>query len=137
MKRTDIMLEDWVYLSDKSLYPMQVKSIDGYNCLLDFPQNEADFFEGVYGENGIAPVPLTGRMLERNGWKKYDAAGGTYMLPEECSRLAFVVIEWKPQSRALFINNGMIPTPIQYVHQLQHALRICGLDDMADNFKIK
>lgn len=23
-----------------------------------------------------------------------------------------------------------------YVHQLQHALRLCGLDELADNFKL-
>ena len=26
--------------------------------------------------------------------------------------------------------------PLQYVHELQHALRLCGLNEIADNFKI-
>ena len=25
----------------------------------------------------------------------------------------------------------------KYVHELQHLLRLCGLDDLADNFKIE
>lgn len=26
---------------------------------------------------------------------------------------------------------------IYYVHELQHALRLCGLNELADNFKVK
>lgn len=31
----------------------------------------------------------------------------------------------------------LISVPVCYVHELQHVLRLVGLDNMADNFKVK
>ncbi|MBQ0088527.1 MAG: hypothetical protein KBT27_04250 [Prevotellaceae bacterium] len=36
-----------------------------------------------------------------------------------------------------YIYCAMISIQIKYVHELQHALRLCGLNDLADNFKIE
>lgn len=131
MERTDIMINDWVYMTDKSLYAMQVVSIDGYNCELDFPENEADYFDGIYGENGIAPIPLTEAMLKLNGWDKYPFQGywENKKVIECCLRKA---------SNGFYCSNGEDDiVRIDYAHELQHLLRLLGYGDLADNFKIK
>ena len=53
----------------------------------------------------------------------------------------YVTLEdFKPQYDFWFITSSdrdlNISGQIRYVHQLQHALRICELDELADNFKI-
>lgn len=106
MRCTDLQINDWVYLSEKSRYPMRVTEIDKYNCLLDFEGNEADPFEGYFDENGIVPIELTDRMVELN---------------ESTCNYIEIVSTYSPK----------------YVHELQHLLRLYGLHDMADNFKIK
>lgn len=134
-------MNDWVYLSEKSKYPMRVTAIDKYNCLLDFEGNEGDPFDGIYGEGGIAPIPLTGKMLLLNGWSRDDVDDDFYELNayNHKAGVSRMDIFWRHDneiSPCMFINDGHIPS-VRFVHEMQHALRLCGLDDLADNFKIE
>ena len=61
-------------------------------------------------------------MLEQNGWWQ-DEIDGTY-------RNTMSVYGRKAPFSIL---DGVA---INYVHELQQALRLCGLKDLADNFKI-
>lgn len=65
MDYKDLQINDWVYLSEATRYAMQVSSIDKYGCSLDFEGNEADPFDAIYGEGGIAPIPLTEKMMRK------------------------------------------------------------------------
>ncbi len=130
MDYKDLQINDWVYLSDTTRYPMRVTSIDEYGCLLDFERNGGDPFETIYGEGGIAPIPLTGEMLEMNGWSGPSA--GEYYLGKD-----IVFLEWRADNKAFFLNDALFPYALEWVHQLQHALRLLGYSDMADKFKIQ
>ena len=68
------------------------------------------------------PIPLTAEILEKNGWWQ-DEIDGTY------HNTMSVYGRKAPFS----ILDGVA---INYVHELQQALRLCGLKDLADNFKI-
>lgn len=86
----------------------------------------------------IKPIPLTAEILEKNGFILHRK---TYIL-----KWRGVEIHWRktdgyasitaPNNLKLegwcSISNGYFC----YVHILQHALRLCGLDELADNFKI-
>lgn len=122
MKCTDIQINDWVYLSEKTGYPMRVTSIDEDHCYLDFEGNEGDPFDGIYGEDGIAPIPLTEKLLKDNG-ASYD-----------CNE-TFYIDEIKLKQKDDVFYFGMIP--IRFIHELQHIMRLYGLHDMADNIKVK
>lgn len=136
MKATDLMINDWVYLSEKSRYAMQVTLIDGSNCTLDFEGNEADFFDGIYGDNGIAPIPLTTELLELNGWRdEHDS----WYLHEWCDDIVLFGDDEDGFLWYIFdtaTTNKIYVTTAYYVHDLQHILRIRGYDNIADNFKI-
>ena len=75
----------------------------------------------------VEPIKITIQMLEHNGFKKgintyyhqYD--GEYYPVP--------FFIEYVYDSFCLFINEGLVPQPIQYVHELQHAMRLCGIKE--------
>ena len=140
MNSTDLQINDWVYLSEKTKYPMQVTEIDKYNCLLDIKGNEGDPFDGIYGEDGIAPIPLTDEMLESNGFyvtwetlglKKVHLDHKGYFAPESDISMTCN----KTRGYGIVIGHNSIY--FKYVNELQHLLRFCGFDDMADNFKIK
>jgi len=130
MKCTDIQINDWVYLSEKSKYPMRVTSIDENNCYLDFEGNEADPFDGIYGEDGIAPIPLTREIMEINGFSFGRRRGWMDSFYNEETDM---LIEADYDIRICDISD----VKIKYVHELQHLLRFCGLNDIADNFKIE
>lgn len=85
----------------------------------------------------IYPIPLTKEILEKNGgennhiqpnddWDieyRYSAEGGMFI------RVTEVGDELTP-SRNVFAKE------LDYVHQFQHLLRLCELNEIADNFKI-
>lgn len=140
MKCTDLQINDWVYLSKKAGYPMRVVEIDKYNCLLDFDGNEGDPFDGIYGEDGIASIPLTDEMLKHNGfyitWETEKPGDATrnykgFFHPELCISLAYseeLGYCTSVSSKAIYF---------KHVNEFQHLLRFCGFEEMADNFKIK
>ena len=70
----------------------------------------------------ILPAPLTPEILAKNGWWQ-DEIDGTY----------HNTISVYGRKAPFSILDGVV---INYVHQLQHALRLCGLDDLANNFQI-
>ena len=128
----NLMLGDWVYLSEKTEYPMRVTEIDQYNCSLDFEGNEADPFDGIYGENGIAPIELTADILLLNDWCYNHLDGYWGNVHTDKIVLEATNVNGEP---VLCVFDGEIT--LTYVHELQHIMRLYGLNDMADNFKIK
>ncbi len=69
------------------------------------------------------------------------------MNDEDINKLCFILvhkIQLNIAEREMSNKNEMIflygvereKTYINYVHELQHALRLCGLTDLADNFKV-
>ncbi len=130
MDYKDLQINDWVYLSEAAKYAMQVASIDKYECSLDFEGNAGDPFLAIYGEGGIAPIPLTEEMIALNGWRA--GVEGDYYLGG-----GFEFLEWRTDSKAFYLNNAPLPYELEWVHQLQHILRLLGYNDIADNFKIK
>lgn len=107
MKASDLMVGDWV-LDTYTNKPMKIESINGGN-----PR---------FGQD-LEPIPLTPEILEKNGFKDMGFFGkleiGPWRLICDSSNLA-VLHEGREEE---YIN-----IPISYVHELQHALRLCGID---------
>ena len=52
-----------------------------------------------------------------------------------------IVAWWRPEEEDIFKiaimnENTSLCTKIKYAHELQHALRLCGLSELANNLKI-
>lgn len=52
-----------------------------------------------------------------------------------------IVACWRPEGEDFFKitimnENTSLCTKIKYVHELQHALRLCGLSELAENLKV-
>ena len=75
------------------------------------------------------PIPLTEEMLEKNGWK-----------------LSFSCEFYTHKSGRNLKLSNLLGVPsiscfgkisiLHYAHEFQHALRLCGLNDLADNLKV-
>ena len=135
MKAADLMVGDWVCLKDDTKYELPLK-VDG--VLTDDISLEGEGFLGG-AEGLIRPVPITPEILEKNDIKKrrdeYAVFGWEGM------KQWYVTLEdFKPQYDFWFITSSdrdlNIRGQIRYVHQLQHALRLCGLNELANNFKV-
>ena len=137
MKANEIQIGDWVHyqadLGKDGVYEedIQVKNIygDEINC-------EVRHYEIISGKRlcDCKPIPLTPDILENNGFEKvYDK----YKLPNyrikwnSYTGLYFTVFTgvdgyWNPIG--LNVITGGIPATVDYVHQLQHALRLCEIN---------
>lgn len=90
----------------------------------------------------IEPIPLTEEILEKNGWDT-----SPYSILKVCNdkwlefyhherrlRLWWKGIdEWQNHAE---VQEVCFQCNCTYVHELQHALRLCGLNELADNFKL-
>ena len=157
MKTTDLQIGDYVRLK-RTNEIVWVFEIDGDRNVIN---NEPD---GYCGEKNIAvddvePIPLTKEILKKSGFyfgytsDEEDLASNTIaqlseedkgwvwdegdgsikvILPNE-SDGGMIIIDDQSFDRhlSLVYNNEV------YVHEVQHALRICGLNELADNLKME
>ena len=98
MKPEEMMLGDWISFNGEPVKVQQV--VSGIN--------EFDY----------EPIPLTAEILKKNGFERYTncyTIGSFSLLPNEDETLFYTHID----SKGVAIN---------YVHELQHILRICRID---------
>ena len=125
MKATELMVGDLVCLKDDIKCELPLK-VDG--VLTDDISLEGEGFLGG-AECLIRPILITPEMLVKNGWKEtqywheYQDGKNTIQccLPDMRGRINGIEIEH---------------FKCEYVHQYQHLLRLCGFDELADNFKV-
>ena len=126
MKATDLMIGDWVKCTDPRCEGHQVDLIDNGNEEVGL-DGEIDNFEN------IIPIPLTPEILEKNFGKPYPRGGFHNYRMEKDETIAFVIedrrVSAAPDNRVVFCR---VPDTyicdVNYVHELQHALRLCGID---------
>lgn len=108
MKKEELMIGDWVY-NTHNRQNEQVAEIGSGLVMLDY--------NDLYEYDEIEPIPLTTEILERN-----------FHEPNEG------VVWWKNDEPFYHVEclplNGMrlIMPYTQYVHELQHALRLAQID---------
>ena len=122
MKAAELMVGDWVCLKDDIKCELPLK-IDG--VLTDDISLDGEGFIGG-AEGLIRPIPITPEILKKNGWW-YDVE---YMWLHD--KVDFGIERWNGGFQCYNINQIKLDS----VHQLQHALRTCGLNELADNFKV-
>lgn len=72
----------------------------------------------------VRPIPLTPEILEKNGFRHGGYVGGYYST--DCPFRVFTKAEGKCEFTALF--DDEIHFSCVFVHQLQQALRLCGIN---------
>lgn len=129
IKAKDLMIGDWVKSRGKI---EQVTSVyDGYICTDSFEDSHDYYFD---------PIPLTPEILEKNGFEKVPqekCVNPFYWRFDkiEDGEYNYSVVAYKTPFRGFFfeIKNNCDCEPIVFtkqmepVHELQHALRLCGI----------
>lgn len=130
MKAEELMIDDWVYNHESNQY-QRVWQLDYDNVVLD------GYYS--YDYNDIEPIPLTPEILEKNGFKmkqkegesnyEYVAAGGNYIIVFLFFRETIYGISTVMDCELGFSGglDRIHKCNVKYVHELQHALRLCGI----------
>lgn len=143
MKTTELMIGDKVMVKVLSQIP---------NTYVLHTWTANDYSRDIQ----VKPIPLTPEILEKNGWH-FDLTPYEKDLNECCGMSIdkhwcyadtnigislFFPITGVEMGR-LDVNNHHLKRYLEfvlrdtlYVHEMQNALRLCGLNELADNFKI-
>ena len=70
---------------------------------------------------GERPIPLTPEILEANG---FELLRDTWYFNQEGKP---ILIRFADDYIVIIINGDKVPMKLRYVHELQHALRLCGI----------
>lgn len=135
MKPTELQIGDWVQSkihNGKTLYTRIVA--------LDNRDKEKHIISSNrwIEDYKFEPIPLTPEILEKNGFGKvYNEDVIIYRKIYEKKTIDIEVgINYKINEDGGFYLNRILHR-LYYVHQLQHALRLCGLEELADSFKVE
>ena len=124
MKCKELQIFDWV--QDKNGFQWQIIGVGDDYAYATFEGNESDPWEFNDKDDRPEPIPLTPEILEKNGWW-FDTEDK--WLHDEVN---FIIETWNGRFQCYDINQIKLDS----ANKLQHALRLCGLDELADNFKV-
>ena len=117
MKSTELMIGDWV-------------SVNGRLVLVsDINDTTIGYFDEEILLSDVKPIPLTTEILEKNGFIKetrimYHITDKNWnFLKIECHKPDFYIGKGCDEDECL-----LDFATIHYVHELQHVLKLCGID---------
>ena len=141
----ELQYGDWV--SAGGGLPMQITNVGDDYAYATFEGNEGDPWEFDDKDDRPEPIPLTPEILEKNGFYNrntqwYYKRFGSY----DCFDIAISLV-YREIEVSKVCGAGTDCEEVDYgssiafgndicVHTLQHALRLCGLNEIADNFKV-
>ena len=125
MKASDLIVNDWFFLDGEVQQIMP--------SVIDYVWN--DFMPPL----NIEPIPLDSDILKANGFELVERKWGG-MFKFYADGLHIYIDRDENGNLELDTNTyqgDFQDCKIEYVHELQHLLRVAGLSEMADNFKIE
>ena len=120
----DLMVGDWC--CDEHGFPMQITNVGDDYAYATFEGNEGDPWEFDDKDDQPRPIILTPEILEKNGWW-YNVEDMWFH-----DEVEFCIEKWHGRFQCYEITDIKLDS----VHQLQQALRLCELNELADNFKV-
>ena len=119
----------------EGMFPIKVCFItpDAVQYEEEMPDGSIETIEAI--EYELFPTPITPEILEKNGLRKL-VTYGTEKWTCDNFRLNVYSSDGTWRFCADTKRNEDSVIYVRFVHQLQHALRLCGLNELADNFKV-
>ena len=153
MKLTDLAIGDLILINNT---PHKIQAIDSIDA--EILADDDLYYVGedrCHSEDKIEPIPLTPEILEKNGfgpetfffseWGRkvyFKELPGCGVEPAASGKYIFGTTKYwsKTYSDGSPIDWGTMYESriynLRYVNELQHALRLCGFDELAENFKV-
>ena len=132
MKLTDLAILDWVLINNT---PHKIQAIDSIDA--EILADDELYYVGedrYHSEDKIEGIPITPEILEKNRFIKVNSQRYDYGYPDtDC------YVKVNPKKNMIHVNGRNANSNLyshSFVHELQRALRCCGLWDIADNFKV-
>ena len=129
MKAEELMIGDYVNVTGKEgLHSVDILELlprIGKVIGLDEEIVYVDYIDYAFSLGDVEPIPLTSDLLMQNGFEK-DPETGECLLSDyddtfEIYWIGTILTVQSGYGRMELVN-------CQYVHQLQHALRLCGIE---------
>ena len=128
----ELQYGDWV--SAGGGLPMQITNVGEDYAYATWEDNEGDPWEFDDKDEQPQPIPLTPEILEKNGFIKVNSQRYDYGYPDtDC------YVKVNPKKNMIHVNGRNANSNLyshSFVHQIQQALRLCGFNDLANNFKL-
>ena len=141
MKCKELQIGDWI--QDRNGFQLQIIGVGDDYAYATFEGNEGDPWEFDDKDDQPEPIEITEDILRQNKW---EVQGYTllpsehyYVKDEGGNHLLLshgTLSIWLACGEA---NDGVfsdVTVPCKYVHQFQQVLRLVGLSEIADNFKV-
>ena len=131
MKAKDLMIGDWV------------KHPNGQNRITVIQDNDVvftDYAEDISGAcdlDKLEPIPLTHDIIKANGFELTEVGDNGPGTPRqnlnryekhECKTKWRDITMWYDRMTKNWCLHGINSIKLNYVHELQHAMRLCGID---------
>lgn len=136
MKASDLSIGDFVFVKSKNKIGV-VHEIDSRSAHVWCGEVYRSVYVNRYAYDDIEPVPLTPEILEKNEFK-IEVRGDLLYEYNIDGSLDICISIWgkKDEYGHCKVRQVCLDGGVLYIHELQHALRLCGLDELADNFQI-
>lgn len=136
----DLMIGDWIYVAHQHsnmdgdydlIFEAEILTLKHFKFWADNHWDKLDF------EEFLKPIPLTAEILEKNGFKSYipeNHLETVYACQDVSKAVANELYAlWPYQDGSFYLllrvdGKDMVRMNIHYVHQLQHTLKLCGIE---------
>ena len=122
------MIGDWVFYEGSH---RKIVLLDDAGFALLRPGENAE----IIVEHDLDPIPITPEILEKNGFEKKLPIGNApfYTFSDDDEYYALAIDEytdslWRIEYTNCEINFPIVRIMVCFVHELQHALRLCGIE---------
>lgn len=142
MKINELQIGNWVYESESTQFPMFVTGIlkdsdgNGGEVYLDFEGNEGDIWD--VNIEDVRPIPITAGLFNHNDFRLLDyglyVATPTYQktIDKFIVEVSYNLSVLEDKEWHIRIKTGrneyVLSSDIQYLHELQNAMRLCGIE---------
>ena len=138
MKANELMIGDWVYAidGDNKKHPCRIATLE-YDSTNERDDFSIDFYGTDYDVEWpdvafmVEPIPVTPEILEKNGFVQ-NPRSKSRRSHQICTDSVYISW-WRGRLNILFKpfighSTNHVNVDGKYVHELQHALRICGIE---------
>ena len=135
MKINELMIGDWVNYSILNLNAKVFSILGNHTIGIQFVDKN-NKIEAIHGllEETIIPIPLTEEILVKNGFEKQEDVNEWSYYKTKDGKGQYMIL-WSMDYNYLEIGSytdefgefNRLGT-MRYVHQLQQALRLCGIE---------
>jgi hypothetical protein len=123
LKISDLSVGDWVYYDNKNK-PYSIRSIYRTGIRDCVVLNDNESLVGVIAfVDELTPIPITVEILEKNGKSDEWSTGDWEEIPSTEVSPSRQCMRVRDLGTHIFLGDKVV-----YVHQLQHVLRIAGVD---------